>query len=176
MAESDQQQLRHLLLIEDTKGKRVISLETATYTLGRDRTNSIVIYSKEVSRQHAILLRVTKPGSTNFLFRVIDGNLLGKRSTNGIAINGKRCFSHDLQPGEVIQFGGRTVARYYVAANWSDADFEYATRTGDLAKLDSPSHDPFQTILRSKSAVCLLVVESSRLARARILRYVRDYL
>jgi len=89
------QQLQHFLVIEDKQGKRIIALEATTCSIGRDSTNSIVLHSKLVSRQHAILLRVTIPATTNYLFRLIDGDLQGKRSTNGMTVNGQRCFSHD---------------------------------------------------------------------------------
>lgn len=105
--EQDQRQrFRHLFIIDDAEGRRTISLEAATYSIGRDVTNSIVLHSKMVSRQHAILLRVTAPETSNFLFRIIDGDLQGKRSTNGLIVNGRRLFSHDLKHGDVVIFGG----------------------------------------------------------------------
>jgi pSer/pThr/pTyr-binding forkhead associated (FHA) protein len=48
------QQIEHLLVIEDDQGKRTIVLEAATYSIGRDLGNSIVLHSQSVSRQHAI--------------------------------------------------------------------------------------------------------------------------
>lgn len=150
MAESDSSKLRHFLVIEDTKGKRVVPLEAATYTIGRDRTNSIVIYSREVSRQHAILLRVTNPNSSNFLFRIIDGNLQGKKSTNGLIINHQRLTSHDLHRDDLIQFGKGARAYYYCAANLSESDVSQFTNSGDFSKIPAEpvvSQDPHQTLL-----------------------------
>ena len=112
MLEHQQQQIRHWLEIEDNQGNRTVILEDTTCTIGRESTNSIVLHSLLVSRQHAILLRVTTPEASNHFFRLIDGNLQGKPSTNGIAVNYKPCFSHDLKHGDAIVFGGDVEARY----------------------------------------------------------------
>ncbi|MDX2097273.1 MAG: EAL domain-containing protein [Leptolyngbyaceae cyanobacterium bins.59] len=104
---------QHFLLIEDECNKRLIFLEASTYSLGRDADNSIVLNSKWVSRQHAILLRVTNPETSHYAFRIVDGNLQGKRSTNGLVVNNQRCISHDLQHGDEIVLGRDVRARYY---------------------------------------------------------------
>jgi diguanylate cyclase (GGDEF)-like protein len=105
VTEPNPQLFYHTLVVEDSQGQREIPLLANTYSLGRATTNSIVIRSQQVSRQHAILLRVPSPGSETYRFRVIDGNLQGTTSTNGLFVNGERCFSHDLQHGDVIEFG-----------------------------------------------------------------------
>ncbi len=64
-------------MIEDKQGKRTLKQEDATYSMDRDSTNSIVLHSKLVSRQHAILLRISIPETASYLFRLIDGNLQG---------------------------------------------------------------------------------------------------
>jgi PAS domain S-box-containing protein len=115
--------ITHLLVIEDLEGKRTVALEAATCTVGRDATNTIVLHSQKVSRHHATLLRVTKPGTATHRFRLIDGNLKGKRSTNGVAINGKRCYSQDLQHGDSIVFAVDVKARYYTTDRLSDVEF-----------------------------------------------------
>ncbi|MBD2102003.1 EAL domain-containing protein [Leptolyngbya sp. FACHB-261] len=117
-----EQQVRHLLVIEYSQGKQIISLEESTYSIGRDPSNSIVLHSKEVSRQHATLLRLTNPKTTHYSFRIIDSNLQGKRSTNGLFVNGQRCFSHSLKHGDVVVFGGAIRAKYYIAQNLSNEE------------------------------------------------------
>jgi len=109
----EQHQIYHYLVISDGQGKRVIPLESSTYSIGRDPNNSIPLKSRWVSRQHAILLRVTLPDSNNYLFRIIDGDLQGKRSTNGLLINGRSQISYDLKHGDVINFGKDIEAHYY---------------------------------------------------------------
>lgn len=146
--EQDQRQrFRHLFIIDDAEGRRTISLEAATYSIGRDVTNSIVLHSKMVSRQHAILLRVTAPETSNFLFRIIDGDLQGKRSTNGLIVNGRRLFSHDLKHGDVVIFGGDVKTKYFVVSNLSDADFDKFCEATDLSMILSQSVNPFQTLV-----------------------------
>ncbi|WP_460194714.1 EAL domain-containing protein [Thermosynechococcus sp. FA-CM-4201] len=119
---------RHLLVIEDQEGRRTIPLEASTYTIGRHPSNTIVLKSPMISRQHAVLLRVLDPNSSNFFFRLIDGDLQGKRSVNGLTVNGKPCQSHILQHKDLIVFGGDVRARYHAIANISDSGFNRYTR------------------------------------------------
>ena len=79
MEGNEKEKIRHLLLIQDPKGQRTLPLLEATYSLGRDLRNAIVLYSRSVSRQHAILLRVTIPNTDQYGFRIIDGNFQGKK-------------------------------------------------------------------------------------------------
>ncbi|MGQ9837609.1 MAG: hypothetical protein ACUVRV_06505 [Cyanobacteriota bacterium] len=57
------QQVRHILVAEDTKRRRTLFLEAATYSIGRDPASAIIlnsnfVFSNFVFRQHAILLRM----------------------------------------------------------------------------------------------------------------------
>lgn len=112
--------MQHLLIIEDDQGKRAVNLQADSGSIGRDASNSIVLHSQEVSRQHAILLRVTRPGEADYGFRIIDGNLQGKPSTNGLFINGRRCSSHNLRHGDEVVFGAKVKVRYHTAAETTD--------------------------------------------------------
>lgn len=142
-----EQQIQHLLVVEDKQGKRVIKLEDSTCSIGRDSTNSIVLQSKLVSRQHAILLRIAIPETASYLFRLIDGNLQGDRSTNGIIINDQRCFSHDLKHNDIIVFGGDVQAKYYASSNPSDVDLVTSGEADEISNLLSNLSDPFQTLI-----------------------------
>ncbi len=137
MLESEHQQIQHWLEIEDNLGKRIVVLQAATCTVGRDLTNSIVLNSKLVSRQHAILLRVTTPANERHFFRIIDGNLQGKPSANGITVNNQGCFSHDLKPADVIIFAGDVKATYYNSA--SSADLQVKASKSEMADVRSNS-------------------------------------
>ena len=141
MLETEKKPIQHWLEIEDDRGQRTVILEATTCTIGRDSTNSIVLHSILVSRQHAILLRMTTPETDTHLFRLIDGDLQGKRSTNGIAVNNQVCFSHDLKHGDSIVFGGDVSAKYCNNANLTDESRlisgEAKEVTGVLAKLRS---------------------------------------
>ncbi|NEP18558.1 MAG: EAL domain-containing protein [Leptolyngbya sp. SIO4C1] len=106
-------QTYHFLEVKDHTGSRKIPLEGATYSIGRASSNSIVISAPEISRQHALLLRIAFPDSEHHFFRLVDGNLKGKRSTNGVFVNGEKRSSHILRHGDQIDFGGATQATYY---------------------------------------------------------------
>ncbi len=110
---SSLQQVRHLLVLQDNDGERVVPLDASTYSIGRHQANSIVIQDKAVSRHHALLLRIPDPQSGNFFFRIIDGNLQGKRSHNGLWINGQRCNFQDLKDQDTIAFSTKIQATYH---------------------------------------------------------------
>lgn len=115
--------MQHLLLIDDDSGSRAVELHAESSSIGRDASNSIVLHAKDVSRQHAILLRVTSPETNDHSFRIIDGDLRGRPSTNGLFVNGRRCRSHNLRHGDALVFGGQVKARYHVADKDGEADW-----------------------------------------------------
>jgi pSer/pThr/pTyr-binding forkhead associated (FHA) protein len=102
----------HILTIEDEHGKRTITLDAATYSLGRDQTNAIILNSRAVSRQHALLLRLPTNRSGFYRYRLIDGNASGKASTNGVTVNGTKTSLHDLNSGDLIVLARRVQLRY----------------------------------------------------------------
>ncbi|MFN7416242.1 MAG: EAL domain-containing protein [Dolichospermum sp.] len=145
MEGNETEKIRHLLVVQDPRGQRTLPLLEATYSLGRDLRNAIVLHSASVSRQHAILLRVTIPNTDQYGFRIIDGNFEGKKSTNGLFVNGNKCLHHNLQNGDVIAFDSHTQAKYYVITNLSEQIFSESCGTGDLSnflsgKVNSVSH------------------------------------
>lgn len=112
--------MKHLLLISDSESERVIELHNASSSIGRDPSNSIVLCADGVSRQHAILLRMTHPGEDEHSFRITDGNWRGKLSTNGLFVNGRRCTSHVLHHGDEIVFGSKSQGRYFTVGDDMD--------------------------------------------------------
>lgn len=103
----------HVLIIEDTQGRRTFMLESAHYSLGRHSSNSIVICSKQISRSHATLIRKNYANSAENSFFIIDGDGEGHKSHNGLFINGKKCLVHELQDGDLINFGSDANASYH---------------------------------------------------------------
>jgi diguanylate cyclase (GGDEF)-like protein/PAS domain S-box-containing protein len=103
----------HYLTIEGPGINQTILLESATYSIGRHVGNAIVISNNTVSGQHAILLRLNGISHETHAFRIIDGNLQGSRSRNGLWINGNRCHAHDLQDQDVIHIGPEVQAKYH---------------------------------------------------------------
>jgi diguanylate cyclase (GGDEF)-like protein len=148
----------HLLVVEDAQGQRTVPLQANTYSLGRGSTNSIVIHSRRVSRQHAILLRVTIPGEETYRFRVIDGDLQGNRSTNGLFVNGQRCFSHDLQHRDLIEFGGGSAKAQYLTNSSSIEKASPAavpSKTTDFTLLDHASKGTIITAIHDTSEAAI---------------------
>ena len=142
---AEAKQLFHFLIVEDPKGVRRILLNSTTYSLGRNPTNGIVLRSHLVSRQHALLLRVPMPDLTQHLFRIIDGNLQGKRSTNGILINGVRKFSHILNHNDEIIFSRDTRAMYIMVSDPTEltknTDYASPSKSGQDTLLIVPDKD-----------------------------------
>lgn len=151
MPVNEREQIRHLLVVQDLEKRQTIPLYEATYSLGRHRKNSIVINSPSVSRQHAILLRVTMPETDQYGFRIIDGNFTGKGSSNGLLVNGTKCFSHNLKHGDVIIFGDHQAqATYYAISNLSDTEFLASCAAEDLFEFLTQQANfvnPFQTLV-----------------------------
>ncbi len=105
---------KHFLVIKEQNTQRTIQLESETCSIGRDPHNTIVLNSALISRYHATLLRISISVTENDIFRIIDGDLTGQRSTNGFKVNNNTCFSYDLQDGDVITFADNITATYYI--------------------------------------------------------------
>ncbi|MEB3310716.1 MAG: EAL domain-containing protein [Snowella sp.] len=114
---NNENEFRHILVIEDQKARRIISLEDPTYSIGRESSNDIIIYDQVVSRYHATLIRIKpSPKVDNYCYRILDGDLEGNRSRNGLMINGKNMESHELKHGDVVFFGSQSKASYYIVS------------------------------------------------------------
>ncbi|MFW9258007.1 EAL domain-containing protein [Nostoc sp. CALU 546] len=147
MLGNEREKIRHLLVIQDLEGRRTVPLRETTYSLGRHPANTIVLASRSVSMQHAILLRVTVPETDQYGFQIIDGNYKGKGSTNGLFVNGAKCFSHNLRHGDVIAFGNnKAQAKYYAISNLSEQAFSESCDVEDLSGFLSEQANPFQTL------------------------------
>ncbi len=109
----EEEELRHILEIEHGEEKQTVHLKDRNYSIGRHPTNAIVIASQQVSRTHAILLRKGY-ANENISFLLIDGDLQGRKSNNGIFINGKKIHEHELKHGDLIQIGTDVKANYYI--------------------------------------------------------------
>ena len=119
----------HVLMIEEEEGVRCVLLESPTYSLGRDKKNSIVLpASKAVSRFHAMLLRIPGANSSGYSYRIVDGDATGKLSTNGVVVNGERHTSHTLVEGDTIMLGN--VKASYRLLALSPADLEHVSVEG----------------------------------------------
>lgn len=103
----------HLLIIEDDKGRREYALESQVYSIGRDPKCDIRLVSQFVSRRHATLVQLPHEDGS-YYYRIVDGNLKGKPSANGLLINGRKVPAHDLRDQDRIIFGPQVQAVYYL--------------------------------------------------------------
>jgi len=124
------QEIRHLVIIEDPRGKRKIELKDPVYSIGRHSSNSIVVASRQVSRFHATILK-KKSESEQYTFWIIDGNLKGQKSQNGIFVNGQRCWVRELKHGDVINFCD-VKATYYLLAPAENTFFQNPQEEEDI--------------------------------------------
>jgi pSer/pThr/pTyr-binding forkhead associated (FHA) protein len=106
-------QQNHLLIVEDNKGRREYILDSPVYSIGRDPKCDIRLVSQFVSRRHATLVQLPDENGS-FYYRIVDGNLKGKPSANGLLINGRKLQAHDLEDEDRIVFGPQVHAVYYL--------------------------------------------------------------
>jgi diguanylate cyclase (GGDEF)-like protein len=114
-------------MIEDAKYRKTIALEGTTYSLGRHPSNNIVINSHKASRKHATLIRKRDSKTNKDSYWILDGDLEGNKSLNGIFVNGTKCLVKELKHGDLINFGCDVNATYHAISDWSDTviDIEY---------------------------------------------------
>lgn len=98
----NQKQAYHVVVVESQDFRKIIILDTPIYSIGRAAKSAIVLPSKRISRHHATIIR-RRDVNNNFSYWILDGDLQGNRSTNGIFVNNKKCFIHALKKGDVIQ-------------------------------------------------------------------------
>lgn len=103
--------LQPMLVLEDDSGVRNIELEAEHYTIGRDPRNGICLRSQFVSRYHAVIVRMNL-GDGGYTYRIQDGDLQGRTSTNGIQINGQKQPRWELHHGDVVVFGPKVRATF----------------------------------------------------------------
>ncbi len=104
--------LSSILIVEDSQGRRKIVLDGSIYSMGRDAKCDIRVASLFMSRHHATLIKLPKDDGS-FYYRIVDGNLKGKPSSNGMLINGRKLRTHDLTNEDEIVFGPQARAIYY---------------------------------------------------------------
>jgi pSer/pThr/pTyr-binding forkhead associated (FHA) protein len=145
-------QQRHVLIINNGR-RRAYALEAAAYSLGRDPSNAIVLDFETISRQHAMLLRVPL-GKGGYQYRLIDGNLEGKASANGVYVNETRCKSHNLQNGDTITLG-RHIGATYMTLSMGEAEF--------VNYLESVSYQSIKSdLLDAKATMVSMDMENSQ--------------
>ncbi|MGF1478936.1 MAG: EAL domain-containing protein [Cyanophyceae cyanobacterium] len=142
--ENASQSVRHLIIVESENSKKTVYLENPTYSIGRSPHSSIIISSPQVSRHHATIIRRTdKHNSSSFW--VLDGDLQGNRSKNGILVNHKKCLVQELKHGDVIDFSPEIRAHYYVflqSEMASDVELPGLSSNSPLSRAQAKSPHP----------------------------------
>lgn len=161
---SEPEKIRHLLTIQDKKKKKTYRLEAEIYSLGRETSNSIVLNGSSISRQHATILRIPSADGDRSYFRIIDGSLNGKRSTNGILINQKKCLSHNLKHGDIIEFGSKIIAKYYKLSILSDSEYARFCNIDDVSGFLANDNNSFKTLITVESDSAANDIVLARLA------------
>ncbi len=151
MLDSEQTRVWHVLVVDDDQGRRAIALDAVTFSLGRDPSNSIMLNSSAVSRQHAILLRVPKPDG-RIVYRLMDGNSEGRPSMNGFLINGRKTAAQDLRDGDEILFGGKVKAQYCIR-ELTDAQFSQYLESVSYRSVKAEVSDPRRTMAEETANV-----------------------
>ena len=112
--------VHHVLIVEDPSFIKEFGLEAATYSIGRHSSNDIALSSQKTSRHHATLLKRTDAKTNQYSYWILDGDLQGNRSRNGIYINGKKTLVHELKHDDVVQFSADVLAKYKVTDELPD--------------------------------------------------------
>jgi diguanylate cyclase (GGDEF)-like protein len=122
---------RYLLIVEDPQGRKTITLEDMKYSLGRKSDNQIVLRSKHASRYHATLIKKSIDRQ-NFSYWILDGDLEGNKSHNGIYVNGNKCLVHELKDGDLINFGCDINASFHLIVNQEKREEEPVESLGQF--------------------------------------------
>jgi len=153
---SNDNPLKHIFGIELNTGKKAFFLDNNAYTIGRGSGNNITINNQVISRHHATLLKVIyenkQDNSQEIKFWIIDGDLKGNKSTNGIFVNGQKCSIHQLNAGDIIILGGIEVKAKYDLVNLNSKTF-YSLQAQENLE-ESSSEEKNHSEEMSTIAVC----------------------
>lgn len=111
-----EKQINHFLILEENtpvqKLVKTILLEEEQITIGRNEDNTIVLSSPQISRYHAYLKRHQQ--GENTYYEIIEGDLNGNPSQNGVYINQVEVSNAILQHGDLIELGTEIKLTYYL--------------------------------------------------------------
>ena len=135
----------HLLIVDQGGGKFIINLDSTTYSIGRDKTDSIQLIDSSVSRHHALLFRVPLSDGS-YCYRILDGDINGNPSKNGLFINGQKIDQQDLHPEDKIEIGKGTTLTY-LQKTFKDDSFLHFTSVVKLNRISDEAIDPTVTLV-----------------------------
>jgi pSer/pThr/pTyr-binding forkhead associated (FHA) protein len=108
---------RHILIVESLESKKAVTINSSVYTIGRHPGNALVFHSKQVSRCHATILWLKSAETHECAYWILDGDINGKPSLNGVLVNGKRNRLQILNDGDIISIGDQIKIRYSCLTN-----------------------------------------------------------
>ncbi len=125
---SNNKSIKHILAVECGSWKKTFFLDRNRYSVGRNSTNTFFCHHKAISRNHAHIIRLNyeslvNVGESENIFWLVDGDFFGNRSTNGVYVNGQKSTCQQLNPGDVIFFGGIDVKAKYDIVDLSSKTF-----------------------------------------------------
>jgi pSer/pThr/pTyr-binding forkhead associated (FHA) protein len=101
----------HFLIVEDDKGRKQVLLVEPSYSIGRSPNCDICLRSQFVSRHHATLIRRRRDDGQSY-YQIVDGDIEGRSSANGLVINGRKTTEQELKHGDIVVFGPQVLATY----------------------------------------------------------------
>jgi len=120
---SNSLKFNHVLVINEPNGQKSFSLDSSLYTVGRHSGSNIRLNSGSVSRHHGTLIR-SDVADDQYAYILIDGDLKGNRSQNGILVNGKKIIRRQLEDGDIILFGAEEIKGVYKIEQGVEEDSE----------------------------------------------------
>ena len=114
MIDANYDDYSYVLLMEGQQDHRIVYLEDELYEVGRRNNADIRINDKTVSRYHATIVKEFNPHELIFGYKIVDGDLSGHKSRNGLVINGKHYKAKYLEHGDLISFSDDLQARIFV--------------------------------------------------------------
>lgn len=113
---SSEQHEVHVFVVEDNEGRKDYPLVGEVYSIGRHPKSDICLGSLFVSRRHATLIRQQRDDG-GYFYQIVDGDLHGQVSANGILVNGSKLpvrGVHNLKNEDEVVFGAGVSAKYYL--------------------------------------------------------------
>lgn len=154
--------INHVLYLEEEENARqTIFLKDDVYSIGRHTSCNIVLETEEVSRHHATLMR-KKLNNNQIYYLLIDGNLQGKKSQNGILVNGQEVIRHKLNDGDIIVFGSEKVTAIYQRQKLSEESInnENPLEIKDLQTINQVNQKPTK-LSRDELQQTLIIAEKN---------------
>ncbi len=138
----------YLFIVEDGCSRQMFVLEDDKYSIGRHSQNSIIIKSRKISRQHATLIRKMNRKNQQDSFWILDGDLEGNVSQNHLFINGEKCLLHELQDGDLINFGCDVSASYHILSPQINPETIFQDHQNNSIPINANSNLDKKTTLR----------------------------